>query len=78
MAFMGLDLVLPSSFLIVVGSLVALLGTQMTGKARRSSSRDVPVHTCTDSPLGRGRAVLAGGWFVFFLGVLGLLAGRLF
>lgn len=75
---MGQDLVYPSSFLIVVGSLVALFGTQMTGKARRAVSRQMPASACHDSLLGRGRAVLAGGWFVFFLGVLGLLAGKLF
>ena len=73
---MGQDLVLPSSFLIVVGSLVALLGTQMTGKARRPTSRELPTPAGVDSSLGRRRAVLAGGWFVFFVGVLGLLAGK--
>lgn len=70
---MGQDLVLPSSLLIILGSLVALLGTQMTGKARRFPGRDAAPHATL---LGRGRAVLAGGWFVFLLGVLGLLAGR--
>ncbi len=70
------DLLLPSSFLIVLGSLIALIGTQMTGKARRTVNPDAwPAYA--DSPLGRGKAVMAGGWFVFLLGFLGLLAGKL-
>jgi hypothetical protein len=70
------DLLLPSSFLIVLGSLIALIGTQMTGKARRTSQQGtLPAYP--DSPLGRGKAVMAGGWFVFLLGLLGVLAGKL-
>ncbi len=74
---MGEDLILPSSLLIIVGSLIALIGTQMTGKARRSATRALPVHDLAESPLGRGRAVMAGGWFVFLVGFVGLLATRL-
>jgi hypothetical protein len=70
------DLLLPSSLLIVLGSLIALIGTQMTGKARRTPQPGtLPVYP--DSPLGRGKAVMAGGWFVFLLGFLGLLVGKL-
>ena len=29
------------------------------------------------SPLGRGKAVMAGGWFVFLLGLMGLVIGKL-
>lgn len=66
----------PSSLLIVLGSLIALIGTQMTGKARRTTQQGaLPVYS--DSPLGRGKAVMAGGWFVFLLGLLGLLAGKI-
>ncbi len=70
------DLLFPSAFLIVLGSLIALIGTQMTGKARRATRQDTaPVYQ--ESPLGRGKAVMAGGWFVFLLGMLGLVVGRL-
>lgn len=70
------DLLLPSSFLIVFGSLIAIIGTQMTGKARRSARHDtLPVYQV--SPLGRGKAVMAGGWFVFLLGLMGLVIGKL-
>ena len=69
------DLLLPSSFLIVLGSLIAIIGTQMTGKARRLPRQDaLPVYQI--SPLGRGKAVMAGGWFVFLLGLLGVVVGR--
>ena len=70
------EFILPSSFLIILGSLIAIIGTQMTGKARRVP-RQVITPLVVDSPLGRGRAVAAAGWFVFLLGFLGLLASRL-
>ncbi len=74
------EFILPSSLLIVLGSLIALIGTQMSSKARRAPARTgrataVPYET--DGPLGRGKAVMAGGWFVFLLGFLGLLLARL-
>lgn len=75
---MGEDLILPSSFLIVLGSLIALIGTQMTGKARRVPVRSGgQLASPADSPLGRGKAVQAGGWFVFLIGFIGLLVTRL-
>jgi hypothetical protein len=70
------DLLLPSSVLIVLGSLIALIGTQMTGKARRTARHDL-MPDYQESPLGRGKAVMAGGWFVFLLGLLGLVIGKL-
>ncbi|MDD5718275.1 MAG: hypothetical protein PHQ53_01135 [Candidatus Krumholzibacteria bacterium] len=70
------DLLLPSAFLIVVGSLIALIGTQMTGKARRATRAEI-LPADQENPLGRGKAVMAGGWFVFLLGLLGLLAVKL-
>jgi len=70
------EFILPSSFLIIFGSLIAIIGTQMTGKARRTT-RQVAVPLAMDGPLGRGKAVAAAGWFVFLLGFLGLLASRL-
>ncbi|MEZ4387813.1 MAG: hypothetical protein R3D98_09590 [Candidatus Krumholzibacteriia bacterium] len=70
------EFILPASFLIVFGSLIALIGIQMTGKARRTA-RQVATPLDFDGPLGRGRAVAAAGWFVFLLGFLGLLAARL-
>ncbi len=73
------EFIFPSSLLIVLGSLIALLGTQMTSKARRTArpTRVTAVPYETDGPLGRGKAVMAGGWFVFLLGFLGLLLARL-
>ena len=70
------DFLYPSTLLIILGSLIAIIGTQMTGKARRAG-RTVALPPDGSSPLGRGRAVAAGGWFVFLLGFLGLLAMRL-
>jgi len=70
------EFILPSSLLIVLGSLIALIGTQMASKARRTA-RVVAMPYETDGPLGRGKAVMAGGWFVFLLGFLGLLVARL-
>ena len=70
------EFILPSSLLIVLGSLIALIGTQMTGKARRASRHAVPP-LALDGPLGRGKAVAAAGWFLFMLGFLGLLVARL-
>ncbi len=71
------EFILPSAFLIVLGSLIALIGTQMTGKARRANRQvDVP-YALDGGQFGRGKAVAAAGWFVFLLGFLGLLAARL-
>lgn len=75
MAFMDEVMVL-SLFLIVAGSLIALIGTQLTGKARRTA-REVTVPGFHANPLGRGKAVMAGGWFLFLLGFLGILIARL-
>ena len=72
-----MEVLLPaSSFLIVFGSLMAIIGTQLTGKARGSERMDVRSAQRV-SPLGRGKAVMAGGWFIFLLGFLGIMAGRL-
>ena len=72
-----MEVLLPaSSFLIVFGSLTAIIGTQLTGKARSSERHDGrPVQRV--SPLGRGKAVMAGGWFIFLLGFMGMVAGKL-
>ncbi len=70
------EFMVPSSLLIIIGSLIALIGTQLTGKARRKA-RTVPVPEYHVNPLGRGKAVLAAGWFLFLLGFLGLLIARL-
>jgi hypothetical protein len=70
------EFILPSSLLIVLGSLVALIGTQMASKARRTVRPAVMPYD-TDGPVGRGKAVMAAGWFVFLLGFLGLLMARL-
>jgi len=75
MAYMDGFLV-SSSILIVIGSLIALLGTQLTGKARRTA-REASVPDFRADPLGRGKAVMAAGWFLFLLGFLGLLITRL-
>lgn len=70
------EFIRPSSILIIFGSLIAIIGTQMTGKARRAP-RQVSVQVAVDGPIGRGKAVAAAGWFIFLLGFLGLLASRL-
>jgi hypothetical protein len=70
------EFILPSAFLIVFGSLIAIIGTQMAGKARRST-RQATTPFALEGLLGRGKAVAAAGWFVFLLGFLGLLAARL-
>jgi len=75
MAFMD-EFMVPSLFLIIAGSLIALIGTQLMGKARRTA-REVSVPDFHANPLGRGKAVMAGGWFLFLLGFLGLLVVRL-
>jgi ABC-type Fe3+ transport system permease subunit len=70
------EFILPSSVLIIIGSLIAILGTQMTGKARRTT-RTTATWPEQANPLGRGKAVKAGGWFLFLLGLLGLMISRL-
>ncbi len=70
------EFLFPSSLLIILGSLIALIGTQVTGKARRAA-RGVQASAYPTDPLGRGKAVMAGGWFLFLLGFLGLLVSRL-